>query len=201
MRRPNGRYRAPNLRLADRLLCGFGALFLSPARIGKVAIALRPSTLLAFHQALVRRKYAGCFRRRFARRSRARKGRTRRSSKPSSNSSRAILGSAAHGSRASSRKRSGSTLIRTSSIACCRSTIGLLRAEADPHGCRMAHAMARRPEWVADSGRFFTMAAHPADRRRSIDPAVTARTRSSPRRSDRLPPCSAAPSDTNKSAA
>ncbi len=50
------RQRAPNLRVGDRLLCGFGALFLSPGRIRKVAIGLRPSTLLTFHQALVRGK-------------------------------------------------------------------------------------------------------------------------------------------------
>ena len=49
--------RAPNLTRSDRLLCGFESLFLSPGRIRKLAIALRPSTLLAFHQALVRRKY------------------------------------------------------------------------------------------------------------------------------------------------
>src|SRR6266852_4242222 len=48
------RQRAPNLTLSDRLLCGFGSLFLSPGRIRKVAIGVRPSTLLAFHQALVR---------------------------------------------------------------------------------------------------------------------------------------------------
>jgi transposase InsO family protein len=53
--------RAPNLTVSDRLLCGFGSLFLSPGRIRKVAIALRPSTLLAFHQALVRRKYRRLF--------------------------------------------------------------------------------------------------------------------------------------------
>jgi hypothetical protein len=56
-----GRRRAPSLTLSDRLLCGFGTLFLSPGRIRKVAIALRPSTLLAFHQALVRRKYRRLF--------------------------------------------------------------------------------------------------------------------------------------------
>ena len=50
------RQRAPNLTLSDRLICGFGSLFLSPSRIRKVAIGIRPSTLLAFHQALVRRK-------------------------------------------------------------------------------------------------------------------------------------------------
>jgi putative transposase len=56
-----GRRRAPGLTLSDRLLCGFGSLFLSPGRIRRVAIALRPSTLLAFHQALVRRKYCRLF--------------------------------------------------------------------------------------------------------------------------------------------
>jgi hypothetical protein len=55
------RQRAPNLTLTAQLLCGFGSLFLSPGRIRKVAIALRPSTLLAFHQALVRRKYRRLF--------------------------------------------------------------------------------------------------------------------------------------------
>src|SRR6202158_6221709 len=56
-----GRRRAPSLTLCDRLLCGFVALFLSPRRIRKVAIALRPSTLLTFHQALVRGKYRRLF--------------------------------------------------------------------------------------------------------------------------------------------
>src|SRR4030081_2438443 len=55
------RQRAPNLTLSDRLLCGFGSLFLSRGRIRKVAIVIRPSTLLAFHQALVRRKYRRLF--------------------------------------------------------------------------------------------------------------------------------------------
>ena len=55
------RQRAPNLALRDRLLCGFGSLFLSPGRIRRVAIGVRPSTLLSFHQALVRRKYSRLF--------------------------------------------------------------------------------------------------------------------------------------------
>jgi transposase InsO family protein len=55
------RERAPNLTLSDRLLCGFGSLFISPGRFRKVAIGVRPSTLLAFHQALVRRKYHPLF--------------------------------------------------------------------------------------------------------------------------------------------
>src|SRR4029434_5485371 len=55
------RRRAPNLTLSDRLLFGFGSLFVGPGRIRKLAIALRPSTLLAFHQALVHRKYRRLF--------------------------------------------------------------------------------------------------------------------------------------------
>ena len=55
------RKRAPNLTSSDRLLFGFWSMFLSPRRIRKVATALRPSTLLAFHRALVRRKYRWLF--------------------------------------------------------------------------------------------------------------------------------------------
>jgi len=55
------RQRAPNLTPSDRLLCGFWSIFLSPGRIRKAGIALRPSTLLAFHQALVRCNYRRLF--------------------------------------------------------------------------------------------------------------------------------------------
>ena len=55
------RQRAPNLTLQDRLLCGVGSLFLPAARLRKVAIGIRPATLLAFHQALVRLKYRRLF--------------------------------------------------------------------------------------------------------------------------------------------
>jgi len=55
------RKRAPNLKSSDRLLCGFWSIVLSPGRIRKAALALQPSTLLAFHQALVRRKYRRLF--------------------------------------------------------------------------------------------------------------------------------------------
>jgi hypothetical protein len=55
------RHRAPNLTLSARLLCGFGSLFLSAERIRKLAIGIRPSTLLAFHRALVRGKYRRLF--------------------------------------------------------------------------------------------------------------------------------------------
>ncbi len=55
------RQRAPNLRVGDRLLFGFLSMFLSPGRIRKLAIGIRPSTLLAFHRALVRRNYRRLF--------------------------------------------------------------------------------------------------------------------------------------------
>jgi putative transposase len=45
------RRRAPTLTWSVRLLCGFTSLFLNPAGIQKLAIALRPSTLMACHQA------------------------------------------------------------------------------------------------------------------------------------------------------
>jgi len=52
---------APNLSTADRFLMGFWSLFLRPGRIAKVAVSIRPSTLLKFHQCLVRRKYRRLF--------------------------------------------------------------------------------------------------------------------------------------------
>ena len=45
----------------DSRIKDFLLIFLSPGRIRKVAIAPRPSTLLAFHQALVHRKYRRLF--------------------------------------------------------------------------------------------------------------------------------------------
>lgn len=51
------RRRAPNLRISDRLVAGFCFLFVRPVRLARVAIALKPSTLLNFHRALVQRKY------------------------------------------------------------------------------------------------------------------------------------------------
>ena len=70
------RQRAPNLRRSNRLLCGFWSLFLSPGRIRTVAVALRPSTILAFHQALVLTSIAVCSRRGGAPGSPGRKGLT-----------------------------------------------------------------------------------------------------------------------------
>ena len=52
------RQRAPNLTTQDRALLGILTLFLNPRRIAKSAILIRPSTLLSFHRALKKRKYA-----------------------------------------------------------------------------------------------------------------------------------------------
>jgi hypothetical protein len=49
--------RAPNLTPWDRLLLGVCALLVSPQRLSKMAVILKPSTLLRFHHALVKRKY------------------------------------------------------------------------------------------------------------------------------------------------
>ncbi|MGD8617228.1 MAG: helix-turn-helix domain-containing protein, partial [Gammaproteobacteria bacterium] len=51
------RRRAPNLSPLDRLLLGFWSLFLRPHHIQRAAVILRPSTLLAFHDLLKKRKY------------------------------------------------------------------------------------------------------------------------------------------------
>jgi hypothetical protein len=51
------RRRAPNLRTAERLLFGFCAQFLSPRRLIRTAIILKPATLLRFHRGFKDFKY------------------------------------------------------------------------------------------------------------------------------------------------
>jgi transposase InsO family protein len=51
------RRRAPNLGTADRLLFGFCSRFLSPRRLIRSAIILRPATLLRLHRAFKQFKY------------------------------------------------------------------------------------------------------------------------------------------------
>jgi len=51
------RRRAPNLTTLDRILSGFFSLFLTPRRIARAAIIIKPSTLLLFHNALKKQKY------------------------------------------------------------------------------------------------------------------------------------------------
>ena len=51
------RRRAPNLRTADRLLFGFCSQFLSPRRLIRTAIILKPATLLRSHRGFVSGSY------------------------------------------------------------------------------------------------------------------------------------------------
>src|SRR5437773_2206236 len=51
------RKRAPNLRVADRIVAGVCALLMRPGRLIRSAIVLKPSTLLRLHRALTKRKY------------------------------------------------------------------------------------------------------------------------------------------------
>jgi putative transposase len=51
------RQRAPNLNNRDRALLGFMSLYLSPRRIVRAAVIIKPSTLLSFHNALKKRNY------------------------------------------------------------------------------------------------------------------------------------------------
>ena len=51
------RKRAPNLSSFDRFFLGLWSTFLNPRRIKRVAVLIQPSTLLKFHQAMVKRKY------------------------------------------------------------------------------------------------------------------------------------------------
>ena len=51
------RRRAPTLLALDRFLLVFWSLFLSPRRILRSAVIIRPSTLLKFHDLLKKRKY------------------------------------------------------------------------------------------------------------------------------------------------
>ena len=52
------RRRTPNLTSWDRLVLGVCALLVSPKRLSKMAVILKPSTFLSFHRALVMRKYS-----------------------------------------------------------------------------------------------------------------------------------------------
>ena len=51
------RKRAPSLRSSDRAIAGLLAAMIRPARLVRAAIVLKPSTIMSFHRALVRRKY------------------------------------------------------------------------------------------------------------------------------------------------
>ena len=55
------RRRAPNLNSFDRFVLGLGSLCVPASRIPKLAVILKPGTLLRFHEALKKRKYRWLF--------------------------------------------------------------------------------------------------------------------------------------------
>src|SRR5439155_5745232 len=55
------RKRSPNLRPSDRVVAGLCAVFVRPGRLIRSAIVFKPSTLLTFHRALIKRKYRRLF--------------------------------------------------------------------------------------------------------------------------------------------
>jgi len=55
------RQRAPNLNSFDRFVLGLGSLFVPARRFSKLAVVLKPRTLLRFHEALKKRKYRRLF--------------------------------------------------------------------------------------------------------------------------------------------
>ena len=55
------RHRAPNLTALERILLALTTLFVNPRRIPKLAVVLKPATLLKFHKALVDHKYRRLF--------------------------------------------------------------------------------------------------------------------------------------------
>src|SRR5262245_39746067 len=55
------RQRAPNLNSFDRFVLGLGSLFVPAGRVPKLAVILKPRTLLRFHEALKKGKYRWLF--------------------------------------------------------------------------------------------------------------------------------------------
>ena len=49
--------RSPKLTTCDRITFGMLASMISPKRLARIAIILKPATFLKFHKALVKRKY------------------------------------------------------------------------------------------------------------------------------------------------
>jgi len=55
------RQRAPNLNSFDRFILALGSLLVPASRIPKLAVILKPRTLLRFHETLKKRKYRRLF--------------------------------------------------------------------------------------------------------------------------------------------
>jgi putative transposase len=56
-----GKKRSPALSTSDRFLFGILTLFIGERRLQKVSVIIKPATILAFHKALVNRKYSNLY--------------------------------------------------------------------------------------------------------------------------------------------
>ena len=56
-----GMKRSPKLKTSDRIIFGCLSSMISIKCLSKIAITLKPATLLKFHKALVQRKYSALF--------------------------------------------------------------------------------------------------------------------------------------------
>ena len=116
------RRRAPNLNSFDRFVFGLGSLFIPASRFPRLAVILKPRTLLRFHEALKRRKYRWLFSSGGHRRP-APRGHRSNSLTRSLSSSAAIPVLAVPASHRRLRVPLASMSTKTSSAACSRSTI------------------------------------------------------------------------------
>ncbi len=55
------RQKAPKLKPTERFVFGWLALFVSPSRLTKISVIIKPATIMKFHRALVARKYQKLF--------------------------------------------------------------------------------------------------------------------------------------------
>jgi len=53
-----GKSRSPKLKPSDRFLFGLFAFFIGKGRLQRIAVIIKPSSILSFHRALVNRKYS-----------------------------------------------------------------------------------------------------------------------------------------------
>jgi hypothetical protein len=119
------RRRAPNLNSFDRFVLDLGSLFVPASRLSKLAVVLKPRTLLRFHEALKKTQISAGFSRREAIGAPVQKANRKNTSTRSSRSSAAIPALAVPASHWRSHAHLASISTRTSSAACSQSTISL----------------------------------------------------------------------------
>ncbi len=134
-----GRKRAPNLHVSDRIIAGFCTLLMRPTRILRSSIVLRPSTLLHFHQMLIKRKYRML---------------------PDSRGTRSTAGTDRRRNNIADKRRFvqlAEALPRPLSDACCRMILGIRQRHVDKYGQTVDFLLSERRD-VSAAKRFFSRA-------------------------------------------